>query len=79
MPSASEMTCDTNNKLGNKENKKIKGQVFPGTLQGKQIAVKRFLRSDLAKGTLYPFKTLMELEHPNVLRLLSVNHDDDFT
>lgn len=75
------MTFDATKKLGNPTvDKKFRGQVFAGTYQGSDIAVKRIIKSEFTEGfPLIPFDTLKQLNHENVLKLIEVRSDEDFT
>ncbi|KAI9561068.1 hypothetical protein GHT06_012024 [Daphnia sinensis] len=72
------MKYDKENVLG----RGFSAQVFSGTFNGKQVAVKRIEKSmgmnlDEAAQKLEE-DTMKNLDHPNVLKLLHVQDDDDF-
>lgn len=72
------MKFDKENVLG----RGFSAQVFSGTFNGKDVAVKRIEKSvglnlDKAAQELEE-ETMKNLDHPNVLKLLHVQDDNDF-
>jgi serine/threonine protein kinase len=51
------------------------GTVFPGTFQGREVAVKRVLLN-MANGN--EEEALKKLDHPNIVKLFHVERTDDF-
>ncbi len=51
------------------------GSVFPGTFQGREVAVKRVLLN-MANGN--EEEALKKLNHPNIVKLFYVERTDDF-
>jgi hypothetical protein len=51
------------------------GSVFPGTFQGREVAVKRVLL-DKANGK--EEEALKKLDHPNIVKLFHVECEKDF-
>ena len=50
--------------------------VFAGTYKGKDVAVKRILL--LNAGDDNEVKVMQQLDHPNIVKLLHVENNDDF-
>jgi serine/threonine protein kinase len=53
------------------------GSVFPGTFQGRKVAVKRVLLID-APSSDHDGKVLQQLNHPNIVKRLHFETDDNF-
>ena len=51
------------------------GSVFPGTFQGRKVAVKRV---ELINATDNEEEALKQLDHPNIVKLFHVECTDDF-
>jgi serine/threonine protein kinase len=52
------------------------GTVFPGTFNGRQVAVKRVALHRVNKDN--EEKTLQQLNHPNVIKLFHSESNDEF-
>ena len=50
--------------------------VFAGTYKGKDVAVKRIQLLDAADDN--EIKVMQQLDHPNIIKLLHVENNDDF-
>jgi serine/threonine protein kinase len=50
--------------------------VFAGTYKGKDVAVKRIQLLDAADDN--EVKVMQQLDHPNIVKLLHVENNDDF-
>jgi serine/threonine protein kinase len=51
------------------------GSVFPGTFQGREVAIKRV---ELINATDNEEEALKQLDHPNIVKLFHVECTDDF-
>jgi serine/threonine protein kinase len=51
------------------------GSVFPGTFQGREVAIKRV---ELINATDNEEEALKQLDHPNVIKLFHVDCNKDF-
>jgi serine/threonine protein kinase len=51
------------------------GSVFPGTFQGRKVAIKRV---ELVNATDNEEEALKQLDHPNIVKLFHVECTDDF-
>lgn len=51
------------------------GHVFRGSYEGQDVAIKRIIES---RAEIREFKAQMKLEHDNVLKILTVEQDDNF-
>jgi serine/threonine-protein kinase/endoribonuclease IRE1 len=52
------------------------GAVFPGTFQGKKVAVKRVLVTGATNEN--EENIMQQLDHPNVVKLFHIDRDDNF-
>ncbi len=51
------------------------GSVFPGTFQGRKVAIKRV---ELINATDNEEEALKQLDHPNIVKLFHVECNEDF-